>query len=111
MAVAAKNASLLETAETIGDEAMNYVKATANSARNSAAAMESRVVHDVTEIADTVSGKLKSVGIDTEVMAELAKGEASELQRLVTDQLKNHPTRTLGIVAALGVFIGLMTRR
>jgi ElaB/YqjD/DUF883 family membrane-anchored ribosome-binding protein len=111
MAVAAKKASIVDTAETMRDDAVNYVKATANSAEHNAAALQNRVVRDVTEMADTVSGKLKAVGIDTDVMADLAKGEASELQRLVTEQLKNHPARTLGLVAAFGVFVGLMTKR
>jgi ElaB/YqjD/DUF883 family membrane-anchored ribosome-binding protein len=111
MAVAAKKASIVDTAETMRDDAVNYVKATANSAEHNAAALQNRVVRDVTDMADTVSGKLKAVAIDTDVMADLAKGEASELQRLVTEQLKNHPARTLGLVAALGVFVGLMTKR
>jgi ElaB/YqjD/DUF883 family membrane-anchored ribosome-binding protein len=111
MAVAAKKASIADTAETMRDDAVNYVKATANSAEHNAAALQNRVVRDVTEMADSVSGKLKAVGIDTDVMADLAKSEASELQRLVTEQLKNHPARTLGLVAAFGVFVGLMTKR
>jgi ElaB/YqjD/DUF883 family membrane-anchored ribosome-binding protein len=111
MAVTAKKASIMEAAEAMRDDAVNYVKATANSAEHSAAALEDRVVRNVADMAGTVSGKLKAVGIDTDVMADLAKGEASELQRLVTEQLRNHPTRTLGIVAAFGVFIGLMTKR
>jgi ElaB/YqjD/DUF883 family membrane-anchored ribosome-binding protein len=111
MAIAAKNASILEAAETMGNDAVNYVKAKANSAEHNAAALERRVAGDMSEMAETVSGKLKAVGIDTGVMADLAKDEAGELQRLVTEQLKNHPARTLGIVAAIGVFVGLMTKR
>ena len=93
------------------DDAVNYVKAKASSAEHTAADVQDRVVRDVSDMAATVSGKLKAVGIDTDVMADLAKGEASELQRLVAEQLKNHPARTLGFVAAFGVFVGLMTKR
>jgi ElaB/YqjD/DUF883 family membrane-anchored ribosome-binding protein len=111
MAIAAKNASILDAAETMRDDAVNYVKATANAAGHSAAAAETRVAHEITDLAHTVSGKLKAVGIDTDAMADAAKGEASELQRILTDELKKHPTRTIGVAAALGVFIGLMLKR
>jgi ElaB/YqjD/DUF883 family membrane-anchored ribosome-binding protein len=111
MAVAAKKASIMDTAESMRDDAVNYVKAKANSAEHNAAELEDRIVRGITDTAGTVSGKLKAVGIDTDVMADLAKNEASELQRLVTEQLKNHPARTLGLVAAFGIFVGLMTKR
>jgi ElaB/YqjD/DUF883 family membrane-anchored ribosome-binding protein len=64
-----------------------------------------------TELAETVSTKLKAVGVDTQVMTELAKDQASELQRVIGEELKSHPMRALGIAAAVGVFVGLMTAR
>ncbi len=59
----------------------------------------------------SVTDKLKSVGVDTEVMANTAKEQASELQRLVNDEMRAHPMRTLGIAAAVGLFVGLLTAR
>jgi ElaB/YqjD/DUF883 family membrane-anchored ribosome-binding protein len=63
------------------------------------------------EMAETVNTKLKTVGVDTEAMANAAKDQASELQRLVTEEMRSHPVRALGIAAAVGVFVGLMTAR
>jgi ElaB/YqjD/DUF883 family membrane-anchored ribosome-binding protein len=62
------------------------------------------------EVADTVSTKLKSAGIDTEVMVDAAKDRAAEWQRLLSEELQARPMRALGIAAAVGVFVGLMTR-
>lgn len=59
----------------------------------------------------SVQEKLKSVGVDTDVMASAAKDQASELQRLLTDELRIHPMRTLGVAAAVGLFVGLMSGR
>lgn len=44
-------------------------------------------------------------------MATAARDQASELQRMLGDELKAHPMRALGIAAAVGVFVGLMTAR
>ena len=61
--------------------------------------------------AATVAAKLKAAGIDTDVMAEAAKGQASELQRLLAEELRARPLRSLGIAAAIGLIVGLMTAR
>lgn len=61
--------------------------------------------------AETVARKLKSVGVDTDQMASAAKDQASELQRMLTAEIQAHPMRTLGIAAAIGVFVGLLTAR
>lgn len=63
------------------------------------------------DLADAVSSRLKTVGVDTEVMTKLAKNQVSELQRLIGDELSAKPLRALGIAAALGVIVGLMTAR
>jgi ElaB/YqjD/DUF883 family membrane-anchored ribosome-binding protein len=68
-------------------------------------------MHGAGELADTVSTKLRTVGVDTDVMATAARDQASELQRMLGDELKAHPMRALGIAAAVGVFVGLMTAR
>lgn len=60
---------------------------------------------------DSVTQKLKSVGVDTDVMTSAAKDQASELQRLLSEELRAHPMRTLGIAAAVGLFVGLLTAR
>lgn len=60
---------------------------------------------------ETVTNRLKSVGVDTDQMVTAAKDQASELQRMLGEELRTHPMRTLGIAAAVGVFVGLLTAR
>lgn len=60
---------------------------------------------------DTVTTRLKSVGVDTDQMVTAAKDQATELQRMLGEELRTHPMRTLGIAAAVGVFVGLLTAR
>jgi ElaB/YqjD/DUF883 family membrane-anchored ribosome-binding protein len=59
----------------------------------------------------SITDKLKAVGVDAEALGEAAKDQASELQRILTDEMQRHPMRTLGIAAAVGLFIGLLTTR
>lgn len=60
---------------------------------------------------ETVTTRLKSVGVDTDQMVTAAKDQATELQRMLGEELRTHPMRTLGIAAAVGVFVGLLTAR
>ncbi len=60
---------------------------------------------------EAVTTKLKSVGVDTDQMAAAARGQASELQRMLANEVQANPLRTLGIAAAVGVFVGLLTAR
>ncbi len=63
------------------------------------------------EMAQNVSQKLKSVGVDTDVMVGAAKDQVSELQRLIGQELQHRPYRALGIAAAVGAFVGLLMSR
>jgi ElaB/YqjD/DUF883 family membrane-anchored ribosome-binding protein len=111
MAVAAKKESIQDTVGSLRDGAVKYVKDTASNVQHDAQALQDRVAHDASDVANSVTNKLKSVGIDTDVMVNMAKGEAGEIERLISEQLRNHPTRTLGIVAAIGLAVGLMSKR
>ncbi len=84
--------------------------------------MSKTVRHDLDAVGDalatgasdavtTVSDKLKAVGVDTDAMTSAAKDQASELQRMLADELRTRPLRALGVAAAIGVFVGLMTAR
>jgi ElaB/YqjD/DUF883 family membrane-anchored ribosome-binding protein len=53
-----------------------------------------------------VSG-MKSVGIDTEVMAGSAKEKAGELQELVAAEIRRKPYHALAIAATVGFIFGL----
>ncbi|MBN9061362.1 MAG: hypothetical protein BGP06_15510 [Rhizobiales bacterium 65-9] len=58
-----------------------------------------------------IGEKLKTVGVDTDVMKDAAKEQASELQRLLVDELKRRPMRTLGVAAGVGFVLGLLATR
>jgi ElaB/YqjD/DUF883 family membrane-anchored ribosome-binding protein len=66
---------------------------------------------DASDMAQNVSQKLKSVGVDTDVMVGAAKDHVSELQRMIGQELQHRPYRALGIAAAVGAFVGLMMSR
>jgi ElaB/YqjD/DUF883 family membrane-anchored ribosome-binding protein len=87
------------------------VKTGAESMQREASEMGENVARGASDLADAVSSRLKTVGVDTEVMANMAKDQASELQRLLGEELRARPMRALGIAAAVGVFVGLMTAR
>jgi ElaB/YqjD/DUF883 family membrane-anchored ribosome-binding protein len=63
------------------------------------------------DLAGNVSAKLKDAGVDTEKMANAAKGQVSELQKLIGDELQANPMRALGVAAAVGLVVGLITAR
>lgn len=106
-----KKNEFVGTVESAKDEALHRASAMSDSVKRDAADATDNVVRTATELAETVSHKLKAVGVDTDVMANVAKGQASELQRLLSDELRAHPLRALGIAAAVGVFVGLLTTR
>lgn len=63
------------------------------------------------DMAENVSAKLKNVGVDTDVMAQAAHDQMTELQRLLADELRARPFRALGVAAAVGFVFALMTTR
>jgi ElaB/YqjD/DUF883 family membrane-anchored ribosome-binding protein len=97
--------------EAAFDNLTDRVRKGAETMEKDASELTSSVMHGAGELADTVSTKLRTVGVDTDVMATAARDQASELQRMLGDELKAHPMRALGIAAAVGVFVGLMTAR
>jgi ElaB/YqjD/DUF883 family membrane-anchored ribosome-binding protein len=111
MALAAKSEAIQDTVGTMRDDAVNYVKNAASHVQHDAEALQDRVTRDATDVARSASAKLKAVGIDTDVMVNMAKDEAGEIERLIARQLRDHPARTLGVVAAIGLAVGLMSKR
>ncbi len=97
--------------ETSTDNYSDDVKQGAQNMERDASEMADTVKRNASDLAETVSTKLKTVGVDTDVMATAAKDQASELQRMLAQELQAHPMRALGIAAAVGVFVGLMTAR
>lgn len=107
MSFASQKNEMLKSAESLKDEAASKVASGVETVQRDATRL-----HDaVTDMAGTVSNKLKTVGVDTDVMVTAAKDQASELQRLIGDELRARPLRALSIAAALGVVVGLLTSR
>lgn len=97
--------------DTGSDTMADRAKKGAETMEHDAMEMADTVKRNASDLADTVSTKLKTVGVDTDVMATAAKDQATELQRMLGDELQRHPMRALGIAAAVGVFVGLITAR
>ncbi len=110
---------------TMTSRKLSAVKAMEDAAEAVAAKtseMTKTVKHDMNAMGDalsdgageavaTVTDKLKSVGVDTDAMTSAAKEQASELQKMLAEELRTRPLRALGVAAAIGVFVGLMTAR
>jgi ElaB/YqjD/DUF883 family membrane-anchored ribosome-binding protein len=97
-------------AENDAENAADSMKSGAESAAREAGEMAENVRRNASEFADTVSTKLKTVGVDTEIMANAAKDQVTGFQRMVEEELRAHPMRSLGIAAAVGLFFGMMSR-
>ncbi|WP_296575307.1 hypothetical protein [Phreatobacter sp.] len=106
--------SVKETAGRVAGMARNgasdAVDAIGGSGRKASAAPE--VAADrAAEIAEDLSARLKAVGIDTDVMVAAAKDRASGFETVVRDEMQGHPLRTLGLAAAAGLVLGLLSSR
>ncbi len=58
-----------------------------------------------------VAARLKNYGVDTDQMTDAAAERASELQRLIIDEIRARPMRALGWAAAAGVVLGFWAAR
>jgi ElaB/YqjD/DUF883 family membrane-anchored ribosome-binding protein len=58
-----------------------------------------------------LSTNLKSVGVDTDKIAEAANERVSGLQQMLEDEVRARPLQTLGWAAAAGLVLGFMAAR
>jgi ElaB/YqjD/DUF883 family membrane-anchored ribosome-binding protein len=80
-------------------------------AKRQASALEDTLTRSAEDIAATVSERLRAVGVDTDKMVDIAKEQATELQQLIEDEIRERPLRALGIAAAVGLFVGFLSAR
>ncbi|QCI67772.1 hypothetical protein [Phreatobacter stygius] len=73
--------------------------------------LEDKIVRGASDFASSASKTLKHVGVDTDVMVDAAKGQATELQKLLIDEIAARPFRALGIAAAVGFVVGVWNAR
>jgi len=86
-------------------------KRVGESAKRQASAMEDTIARGAEDIAATVSERLRSVGVDADRMVDVAREQASELQQLIEDEIRDRPLRALGLAAAVGLFVGYLSAR
>ncbi|WP_439495502.1 glycine zipper domain-containing protein [Bosea sp. (in: a-proteobacteria)] len=79
--------------------------------KRDAEAVEDSLSRSAEEFATRVSGKLKAVGVDTDKMVGVAKEQATDLQRLIIEEIQERPLRALGLAAAVGLFVGFLSAR
>ncbi len=94
-------------AETVAAKA----KDTGARVRREASEIEASLTRGAEDIAAQVGERLRSVGVDTDRMVDVAKEQASDLQRLIEDEIRERPLRALGLAAAVGLFVGFLSAR
>lgn len=93
--------------ETIAAEA----RETTGRVKREAAAIEESLTRGAEDLVATVSERLRSVGVDTDRMVDVAKEQATDLQRLIEEEIRERPLRALGLAAAVGLFVGFLSAR
>jgi ElaB/YqjD/DUF883 family membrane-anchored ribosome-binding protein len=94
-----------------GAELAGEARETAARAKREAGAIEDSLTRGAEDLVATVNEKLRSVGVDTDRMADVAKEQATELQRLIEEEIRERPLRALGLAAAVGLFVGFLSAR
>ena len=84
---------------------------TGERAKRQAGALEDTLARGAEDIAATVSERLRAVGVDADRMVDVAKEQASELQQLIEDEIRERPLRALGVAAMVGLFVGYLSAR
>lgn len=64
-----------------------------------------------TETTGSLSNDLKSIGVDTDRMAEMANERVTEFQHMLADEIRARPFRALGWAAAAGLVVGFISAR
>jgi len=98
---------IVEGAETVASEA----RRSAGRAKRETDAIEASLARGAEDLAATVSERLRAVGVDTDRMMDVAKEQATDLQRLIEDEIRERPLRALGLAAAVGLFVGFLSAR
>jgi ElaB/YqjD/DUF883 family membrane-anchored ribosome-binding protein len=93
------------------DRMMNKASSLAGEAIDRGAQAADRVARTTSDLADQVSGSLKSYGVDTDQVKAIAKDQVGQLQQALADTVRSRPLGALAVAAALGVVLGVMTTR
>lgn len=99
-----------EVADAASDTAERARRAS-RGVRDEADEIEASLARGAEDLAATVSEKLRSVGVDTDRMVEVAREQASDLEELIIREIRERPLRALGLAAAVGLFVGFLSAR
>ncbi len=94
-----------------GEEIASEAKTTARRVKREAGAVEDSLTRGAEDLVATVGERLRSVGVDTDRLTEVAKEQATDLQRLIEEEIRERPLRALGLAAAVGLFVGFLSAR
>ncbi|MDP3257453.1 MAG: DUF883 C-terminal domain-containing protein [Bosea sp. (in: a-proteobacteria)] len=94
-----------------GEDIAGEARQAAARVKREAGAIEESLTRGAEDLVATVNEKLRSVGVDTDRMADVAKEQATELQRLIEEEIRERPLRALGLAAAVGLFVGFLSAR
>ena len=103
-AASGERTGVTETASDMTERAGQRVQ-------DEAGEIEASLTRGAEELAATVSSKLKSVGVDTDRMVEVAREQAGDLEELIVQEIRERPLRALGLAAAVGLFVGFLAAR
>jgi len=75
--------------------------------RHRSTSQGAELAQSLRDAGSTVSENLRSVGVNTDEMAEIPERRVTELQEMLMDEIRARPLRALGWAAAAGLVVGL----
>lgn len=97
--------------EAGGEAIATETRETAGRVKREAAAIEESLTRGAEDLVATVSERLRSAGVDTDRIVDVAKEQATDLQRMIEEEIRERPLRALGLAAAVGLFVGFLSAR
>jgi ElaB/YqjD/DUF883 family membrane-anchored ribosome-binding protein len=101
----------IDTAAGSARSTLNGVSDAVNGAHDQGERLAKNVARQTSQFAGQVSSSLKSAGLDTDKLAEQARGQARDLQSALIETIRSRPVGALAVAAGIGLFIGLMSSR
>jgi ElaB/YqjD/DUF883 family membrane-anchored ribosome-binding protein len=110
--------SLHDQANNAVDSAAGSARSTINGVSDAVANAQGQgerfaksVARQTSDLAGQVTSTLRSAGVDTDRIADKARGQVADLQSVLVETIRNRPVGSLAVAAAVGLVIGLMSAR
>lgn len=111
MTMQASRNTILQGAQATQEEVIDRTKDIIDGVQRDAAAVSKVVQRSAADIAAEVTKKLREAGVDTDQIIVTAREQADQVQKRITDEIRDRPLRALGFAALAGVVLGLVTSR